>query len=168
MAAQSIIEVLSSNGPTFTVDTAANQVILATASQTLMQVTTGYSLFKNKDNLTLYEIGLELPYQYCNGEGPVSYTLGWKNESDLNFIEVYAGYLPSAQKSVSLVQANGQGLFIPNPFGQPGFTSDRAYLVAAVAGNVSMIYNPPAIANGTVLNAWLWAKIGHLFPLEAA
>lgn len=162
MASQ-IVDLLICNVPQFTVDATANQVAISGAASPLVQVVTAYDLFQNRDNAIITEIGINLPYQYCQGTGLLQFELGWANADFSDTIARYQGYLPNANEPFQIAAL--PGLYLQNPQGDLWATRSRLYVT--ISGNVSMVYQPPSIANGSALAVTAWAKVGHLLPLVA-
>lgn len=161
--ASPIVDLLICSVPQFTVDAGQAQVAITGAASPLVQVVTAYDLFQSRDNAIISEIGINLPYQYCQGEGLLGFEIGWANADFSDSIARYQGYVPNSNEPFAIVAP--PGLYLQNPQGDLWVTRSRLYV--SIFGNVSMVYQPPSIANGSVLPVTVWAKVGHLLPLEA-
>jgi len=157
MAAK-ITELLVAPAVHITVDPSQLSVSMALGLSDVLTNSAGSPYFQEGDSPTIQEIGLSLPYQYCMGEGIIGVTLEWKAETG-EVQEIYGGSIPTpnAPFLLDLYSRNPQGSAWPA----------RSRLVMRCTGDVSMVYNPPAIVSGTVLTAIAWAKVVHLLPLEA-
>lgn len=161
MAAR-VIDLLTCTTFQFTLDTAQLQVGITGSPAPLTQVVTTYDLFQSRDNATIEEIGVSLPYQYCLGTGLLQIEVGWANADFSDSIGRYQGYIPAANEPFVISPG---GLFLQNP--QTDLWATRSRLYVSLSGNVSMVNNPSDIVTGTVFSATVWAKVGHLLPLVA-
>lgn len=161
--ASEIIDVLSANVTTFTVDPAAQDVALGGAPIRLAKAN-GDELFASVDNVTLLAMGINLPFQYCVGEGLVSVFLEWVDQDELEpAVPIYFGFLPVVNGVFSF---GPNGLYTQNPERTNWPTKQSIIRMGVGSGRVSMIYNPPNITNGTVLEARGWIQARHLLPME--
>lgn len=158
MAAK-ITEVIQAEAVQFTVNTSALSVSMAPGLSLILENNLGYPYFANGDSPTIMEIGLNLPYQYCLGEGLIGAALLWRAETGEEQ-SIYTGFLPYANSAFTF----DGGLYARNPQGTAWVARSR--LVMILTGEVSMIYNPPSIPNASVLSGFAWAKVIHLLPME--
>lgn len=156
--AQKISEILSAPAAKFVVDQTVTDVALQAGSSGILTRVDGQELFGKVDNVTIYALGIALPYQFAKGAGLFSCSLSWQKEDGTGTSEVYNGYLPACG-----VIEFPQGLYLANP----GSSLTLRYrLVITVAGNVSMVYCPAAFTNASEVAVDVWANVTHLLPME--
>jgi len=157
MAAK-ISEVLSAPSAKIVVDHTVNQAALQAGSTLVLARADGQTLFGKVDNVTIYSLGLTLPYQFSKGTGLFDVSLSWQLEDGTGTSEVYFGWLPSC----GIIEFP-EGLYLANP----GTVETLRYrLVMSIHGNVSMVYCPPIFANDDELTVDAWANVTHLLPME--
>jgi len=153
-----ISEVLSAPAALFTIDQTVTQVALSAGSSQILTRADGQELFGKVDNVTVYALGIQIPYQFGKGQGLFACSLSWQKEDGTGTSEVYNGYLPACG-----VIEFPNGLYLANPGSE---LTLRYRLVISVSGNVSMVYCPAVLTNGSEIPVDVWANVTHLLPME--
>lgn len=161
--ATEIIDTLAGVVGEFTVAASVPQVAVDGLTVAIAKAN-GEGIFANVDNVTILAMGVNLPYQYCNGDGLFSVFLEWIDEDQTETaIPIYFGYLPLVNNVFSF----GAGLYSQNPQPTHWPTKQSRIRMGIASGNVSQVYTPPLIPNGDTLDIQGWIQIRHLLPMEA-